>query len=274
MKTKLILLILAALFCVNGFAISLPASHDVPGGVVIEPVGVVTSTKPEVFLGKHKIMVISYKNQWVAVVGVPLVTKPGQLDLSVQRGDVTKHVSVLVHNASYPKSYIIIKKKRLVNPRKTDMSRIYKELARMNAAIDTWSVKQPQTLHFIWPVKGRISTPFGLHRYYNGQPRSQHSGIDIAVPMGTAIKAVAPGKVVLTGRFFFTGNTIVIDHGEGLMSIYCHLSKIKTKEGKVVAQGDVIGLVGSTGRSTGPHLHLSIKLNTTSVNPMLFFGKK
>jgi murein DD-endopeptidase MepM/ murein hydrolase activator NlpD len=125
-------------------------------------------------------------------------------------------------------------------------------------------------MHFIWPVKGRISTPFGLRRYFNGKPRSPHKGIDIAVPKNTAIKSPANGLVVLTGNYFFIGNAVLINHGQGLITVYCHLNKILVKPRQKVKKGQVIGYVGQTGRATGPHLHWGVSLNDTPVNPELF----
>lgn len=121
---------------------------------------------------------------------------------------------------------------------------------------------------FIEPVKGRISGHFGNQRIFNGTPKSPHSGTDIAAPEGTPVKASGSGKVILSGKdYFYTGNMVIIDHGQGLQTIYAHLKEAKVKEGDMVKQGDIIGLVGKTGRATGPHLHWGASLNNVRFRP-------
>ena len=121
----------------------------------------------------------------------------------------------------------------------------------------------------ILPTTGPYSSAFGLKRFFNGQARNPHSGIDIAAPEGKDIVAPAGGTVVLTGDFFFNGNSVFIDHGQGLISMMCHMSRVDVKEGDVIKQGDLLGAVGKTGRATGPHLHWTVSLNNARVNPKL-----
>ena len=115
-----------------------------------------------------------------------------------------------------------------------------------------------------------ITTPYGSERYINGVYHGFHKGVDFAAPRGTPVKAVLSGEVIFAGWMPLTGNTVVIDHGWGLMSLYAHLSEVDVKRGQLVRRGEVIGKVGSTGRSTGPHLHLGVYLNDTSVDPLEF----
>ncbi len=122
-------------------------------------------------------------------------------------------------------------------------------------------------------MRGPITSTFGLKRVYNGIPKAPHTALDIAAPSGKPVVAVNDGQVVNTHHRFFTGNTVIIDHGQGVMSLYAHLSAFKVKNGQHVKRGDVIGLVGKTGRVTGPHLHWAMYLNQTPVNPLLFVAK-
>ena len=120
------------------------------------------------------------------------------------------------------------------------------------------------------PVPGQVSSPFGLRRFFNKQPRNPHSGLDLASPEGTPILSAASGRVVDTGEYYFNGNTVFIEHGQGLVTMYCHMSKIDVAVGQEVSRGESIGEVGKTGRVTAAHLHWGVILNTVSVDPSMF----
>ena len=158
-----------------------------------------------------------------------------------------------------------------MNPYKKDLERIKKEKKEIVASLRHWQDSDIALEEFELPVKGRLSSPFGLKRFFNKQPRKHHSGIDIAAPAGTPIVAPLAATVVTTGNYFFNGNTVFLDHGNGLVTMYCHMSKIKVKPGQKVAKGEAIGAIGKTGRVTGPHLHWGVSLNDARVDPGLFF---
>jgi len=143
------------------------------------------------------------------------------------------------------------------------------DLARVTA---TFTDSPPRSLRLAQPVPGPYSSSFGLRRVFNGQSRNPHSGMDIAASKGTPVAAAAAGRVIDTGDYFFNGRTVWIDHGAGLLTMYCHLDAITVNHGDTVAEGDLIGRVGATGRVTGPHLHWSVSLNRAMVDPALFLA--
>ncbi|MBQ9270645.1 MAG: M23 family metallopeptidase [Alphaproteobacteria bacterium] len=150
----------------------------------------------------------------------------------------------------------------------TDLHEIKREQKDVGRSVTHFETGNAWRKGFILPIEGRISGNFGNQRIFNGIPKSPHSGTDIAAPEGTPVKASGDGKVILSGKdYFYTGNMVIIDHGQGLQTIYAHLKEAKVREGDTVRQGDIIGLVGKTGRSTGPHLHWGASLNNVRFRP-------
>jgi murein DD-endopeptidase MepM/ murein hydrolase activator NlpD len=250
--------------------IAISPDAAVPGGVAL--VELPASEKPpSVEFNGRRVMVLASDQAYVAVVGLSLGVEPGTQYLTVRDASGTDRKRAFeVNEKEYETQYITIKNKRMVNPEKRDMERIGAEQRRIRRALATWDDDPPETLRFELPVEGPLSSPFGLRRYFNQQPRKPHSGLDIAAAEGTQIKAPAGGEVVDTGNFYFNGNTVFIDHGQGLVTMYCHLSRIDVTPGQQVERGEVIGAVGKTGRVTGPHLHWSVSLNDARVDPALF----
>ena len=157
-----------------------------------------------------------------------------------------------------------------VNPPAAIAKRIARENGQIVAARGDDSANTDFSVAFVWPVKGRISGRFGNQRIFNGTPKSPHSGMDIAAAQGTPIRAPAGGRITLSEKnFYLTGGTVMIDHGHGISSNFLHMSRLDVKVGDVVKQGDVVGLVGSTGRSTGPHLHWGMTWFDTKIDPLL-----
>jgi murein DD-endopeptidase MepM/ murein hydrolase activator NlpD len=127
---------------------------------------------------------------------------------------------------------------------------------------------------FVLPADGRLTGRFGVRRFFNGEPRSPHAGFDIAAARGSPVKANAEGIVLASDDYFFNGKTVFVDHGNGLISMYCHLDRIDVQPGEAVSKGQRLGLVGMTGRATGPHLHWSVILNGAMVDPELFVSRR
>lgn len=246
-----------------------PKENAVPGGIIVINLNIpAIQTPPYTSFNKKRVMLQKKNNSWHAVVGIPLKTKVGKH--YIQLNKPTRKVFFTVKAKKYKTQYLTIKNKRKVNPTKKDIERIIKEKKIIGAAFRTWRAIDEVDTAFIKPVNGPFTSPFGLRRFFNKQPRRPHSGLDIAAPTGAPIIAPSAGIIVNTGDYFFNGNSVFIDHGQGLISMYCHLSKIAVKSGQKIKKGEKIGEVGMTGRVTGPHLHWSVNLNNTRIDPTLF----
>jgi murein DD-endopeptidase MepM/ murein hydrolase activator NlpD len=252
---------------------ALPRESRVPGGVAY--VTVPGGTKaPVVTYGDHRAAVIKRSESWVAIIGIPLTAKAGRQTLKVVGEDGPVEVNFEILDKRYRTQQLTIKNQRQVDPNPDDLKRIEQEQARSNDALARFTATGTPVLQLTSPVTGKRSDSYGSRRVFNGQPRNPHSGMDIAAPTGTPIHAPAAGLVVEAGDFFFNGNTLYIDHGHGLVTMYCHLDSIAVKLGDLVKSGDVIGAVGATGRVTGPHLHWGVALNRAMVDPSLFLDAK
>jgi len=236
---------------------------SVPGGIarIALPEGTVSAT----FNGAS-VLVTQGEQTPIAWVGLPLALESGShvLDASGQA------ISFEVSPKTYETEHLTIPNQRKVNPLPMDYDRIGAERKEMNRVFQSFTTR---TLPEQWqsPLSGRYSSSFGKRRVLNGQPRSPHSGLDIAAPEGTPVESIAAGRVTAVGDYFFNGQTVMVDHGQGLISMYCHLSEIDVALGEEVTPDSVVGKVGKTGRVTGAHLHLSVSLNNARVDPLLFF---
>jgi murein DD-endopeptidase MepM/ murein hydrolase activator NlpD len=250
----------------------LPRESRVPGGIAILHLGDGETAPGTVMFNGYRTPVLRTPDGWVALVGIPLDAEPGLQAASWQSPGSAdpRRLEFSVDTKQYAEQRLKVANRRHVEPSKEDLERIAEERKRIDAALGTFTAERQPVFALQAPVAGRRSSSFGLRRFFNDQPRNPHSGMDIAASTGTPVRSPAPGRVVEAGDFFFNGNTVFVDHGQGLVTMYCHLSRIDVKPGDELDTGAVLGLVGATGRVTGPHLHWGVAFNRALVDPALF----
>jgi murein DD-endopeptidase MepM/ murein hydrolase activator NlpD len=254
----------------------LPVESRVPGGIALLDLGPDDSAPGEVVYNEHRAPVIRSDGRWVAVIGIPLSVTPGTERAILLGGDgsgTRRELPFVVDAKQYQEQRLTIKNRRQVEPNEQDLERIATERVRIDRALGHYTANREPSFRMVAPVAGRRSSSFGLRRFFNDQPRNPHSGMDIAAASGTTIRSPAPGRVVETGDFFFNGNSVFVDHGRGVVSMYCHLSRIDVGVGDELEQGTPLGLVGATGRVTGPHLHWGVAINRALVDPALLLAE-
>ena len=255
--------------------VALPRDTRVPGGIAVIDIADGEAGPGAVYFGEYRAPVVRTATGWKAIVGIPLATEPGPQTLKVlapASGDPTREISFTVAPKAYATQKLTVEPRK-ADPLPEDMKRIDEESARTERALATYSEEFTPTWAWAPPVPGKQSDSYGKRRVFNDIPRKPHSGMDIAAPTGTPIRSPAAGRVVETGDFFFNGNTVFVDHGQGVLTLYCHLSRIDVKPGDLVKEGQVLGLVGATGRVTGPHLHWGVSINRAMVDPALLLQK-
>lgn len=208
--------------------------------------------------------------EWQAVVGIDLATTPGRYGISIHTGPLER--DRFTHRVTIvPKSFRTRTLKvdpSFVNPPVEAEARIVADADRLRRLWTSSATSPLWSGPFIRPVADSANSAFGTRSIYNGQPRSPHSGADFSSAAGTPVKSPNAGRVVLAGDLYFTGNTVVIDHGAGLFSLFAHLRSMNVRESDMVTTGAVIGEVGATGRVTGAHLHWAVRANDARVDPL------
>lgn len=246
----------------------------IPGGIARIPLGKDASA-PIARVGDKRVLVMRERGQWVAVVGVPLLAQPGApIGVDIEHADGRKQAAgITVVPKKYPEQHLTIP------PEKADLSsaeleHFEREREKLTQLLRSFSDATPKSLDLLAPAPGRRTGSFGSRRIINGAPRNPHSGLDIAAAAGTPVVATAPGRVIDTGTYFFLGQAVMLDHGQGLISLYAHLQRVDVRVGDAVPVGAAIGEVGATGRATGPHLHFAVYLNGTAVDPRILLRER
>jgi len=258
-------------------AVQLKTLHQpVPGGVAVIEIAGAPKRQDKAptarYQNKPVLVTQTDTGQWFALVGIPLTAALEPQVLEVTLGGKKTAQTFAIRDKKYREQRITLKTNKHVDLSPEDLARFEREKKLQDDAYQQFSAQLPSNLLLDRPVKGPLSSPFGLKRFFNDQPRAPHSGLDFAVPTGTPIQAPAAGRVILVGDYFFNGKTVFIDHGQGMISMFCHLSLIGVKSGEPIARGQVLGQVGATGRVTGAHLHWNVSLNDVRVDPAIFIG--
>jgi murein DD-endopeptidase MepM/ murein hydrolase activator NlpD len=208
---------------------------------------------------------------WFALAGAGLETKPGAypIELTAEGADgksITYQRRISLQRQRYPKAILKVPG-RYTAPSPEELRQIEQDKEIKAQAFQTLSADRVWKGSFTRPVEAGISGVFGVQRVFNGTVQSTHQGLDFRVPPGTPVAAVNRGRIILARFLFFEGNCVVIDHGQGLLTLYLHLSKFLVQEGDTVQKGQPIALSGGTGRATGPHLHLAVRWQGVYLNP-------
>jgi murein DD-endopeptidase MepM/ murein hydrolase activator NlpD len=253
----------------KGFSVELPKERLAPGGVAVVDLGA-GEVKPVVLFAGNPVSVVNDRARWFAIVGISLSQTAGsEMILNIDDGHESLNLSIPIGSFPYGEQHLKVAKKH-VDLSSVNLERNNRESAHISQLKKTFSEKNISTFRLKVPCKGEISSSFGFRRFFNGQSRSPHRGMDIAAPSGEPVISAGDGIVIDVGNYFFSGNMVTVDHGQGFLTLYAHLNAIDVTVGQAVRAGDMIGLVGATGRVTGPHLHFGVILGGESVDPALF----
>lgn len=246
-----------------------------PGGVAVIDLAAVQSqheAAPTAFFAGKPTLVFKRDNHWFTAIGLPLSQDTGvAVAIFTTAAGEQQNVTFTVSPHVYREQRLSVNK-RFVELDTKQLERVAADRLVINGALGNFRQRSFSGLSLAAPVKGPHSSSFGLRRFFNDQARSPHSGMDIAAAQGVPVAAAGDGVITASGHFYFNGNTVFVDHGQGFVTMYCHLHEINIEDGQYVSAGDVIGKVGATGRVTGPHLHFGTYLNGNAVDPAIFIG--
>jgi murein DD-endopeptidase MepM/ murein hydrolase activator NlpD len=237
-----------------------------PGDIMVVSVKNVAGPLEGTFRGK-KLYFNSIKNNYEAVVGIDLYLEPGEYDLAIKSNGVALDRTVLVSKKKYPLQRLTLPKDMVELSPETE-ARVEQDQKK---TASLWPVDSARIWkgNFINPLPGKkIGTKFGVRRLINKIPKNSHSGVDVTAEEGEPVLAPNDGVAVLVEEQFYSGNSVILDHGQGIYTMFFHLSKANVRVGQAVLKGDVIGLVGSTGRSSGAHLHWGARIQGARVDPL------
>lgn len=236
-----------------------------PGGVAIIDLGDAGGTTPVAHYQGQRVLVSKNAGRWQAVVGIPLDATPGATSIALADGS-KRRFEIVPH--AYREQHLSVAP-GFVALSEDNLERVARERKVIDTALNHWREAPFDDITLRMPVDGPRDSSFGSRRFFNKEPRSPHSGMDIAATSGTPVLAPRTGIVRVIGDFYFNGNTVILDHGQGYVTMYCHLSEISVAEGQALAPGERLGAVGATGRVTGAHLHFGTYLNGNAVDPAL-----
>lgn len=253
---------------------ALPQEARVPGGIALLPLPATLPAGVEARFGEAPVFIAQGGDgRRVAVVGLPLAAVPGEAVLELRAPGAAAPLETLrfaIAAKDYPVQHITLPAdSRHVHPGPEELARYAREAREQQAAYRVFSPASATWPDFVQPTAGLTNPSFGRKRFFNGEERQAHLGMDIAAPEGQPVVSPAAGRVLLTGDYFFNGRTVLVDHGQGLVSMLCHLSEIHVIAGDRLRAGDPVGRVGKTGRATGPHLHWTVSLNDVRIDPLL-----
>ena len=254
-----------ALLLSASLADAAPNHSPWPGGVAFVALGPVDGPAPRAEYAGHQVLVVNDGEHWLAAVGIPLNAIAGEASVTVSDG---RTIGFHIGEHAYREQRLTVNQS-YVTPGKEALQRIAKERKIIGTALNNWRDTTIDSVSLRAPIEGPRSSSFGLRRFFNDQPRSPHKGMDFAANTGEPVGAARDGVVTAIGNYYFNGNTVIVDHGQGYITMYCHLSTIDVEAGQAVAIGEQLGAIGATGRVTGPHLHFGTYLNGTAVDPAI-----
>lgn len=254
-------------------ATAAPQDNRVPGGIAVLPLPAGLPALLSARLDGKPVYIEQDRDGRRLVVGIPLAAAPGELQvalLDTAAGKALPPLAFTVAAKAYPEQHITLPPDdKHVHPGPEELARYAREAKEQQEVYRRFEGGPAAWPAFRLPTAGEPNPSFGRKRFFNGEERQPHLGMDIAAPEGQAVVAPADGVVVQVGDYFFNGRTVMIDHGQGLVSMLCHLSRIDVAPGRHLHAGDTIGRVGHTGRATGPHLHWTVSLNDARIDPLL-----